>query len=267
MCFKCSNRAKRWQSVFRGKEAYSDCLELCWSTPQSFGQLAAHHPFLTTCFTTAPFTQCFLSRASHPECIFSTSGLGGSRASHLHRISAMINPKHPSLLVTRRRGLQFHGTSGSHLSIRHAGDSCNPPPLQIAEKQLGLFCHWCISFLWEGKLCVYESAWVCMHMSCDCYTTIISPSSVTRTPLTSNYFSFALFPSSCTGNLEDMSLFDWVYLFLKQHLPQKVEFTLNFGRCLLLFSWWCDISWTKHTASLHDRQNEYLHHTSNDHYT
>lgn len=91
--------------MFRGKEAYSDCLELCWSTPQPFGQLAAHHPFLTTCFTTAPFTQCFLSRASHPECIFSTSGLGGSRASHLHRISAMINPKHPSLLVTRRQKL------------------------------------------------------------------------------------------------------------------------------------------------------------------
>lgn len=79
-------------------------------------------------------------------------------------------PKHHSLLVTRRQkmarltlcGSQFYNTSGTNPSIRHAGDSRNLSPLEVAEEQLGLFYHWCTSLIWEGKLCVYECA--CMHV-------------------------------------------------------------------------------------------------------
>jgi len=110
-----------------------------------------------------PFSQCWV----HFPREWPQWELSASPAPH----QCHDQPKHCSLLVTDRKWLglhsvvlQFHNTNGSHLYIGHAGHSCNPPPLQIAEKQLGLFSHWCIRFIGEGKLCVYESMCVCMHV-------------------------------------------------------------------------------------------------------
>lgn len=146
-----------------------------------------------------------LPRASYPECIFGTSGLSGNCAS-----PAPHQPKHHSLLL--RKWLSLHGvicrftTQVAHISPSGMqGDSRNPPPLQIAEKQLGLFSHWCISFIWEGKLCVYEGVCVCACActSCDRYTTIMRPSSGTHTLLISYYF--CCIPIQMSSNFEGFS--------------------------------------------------------------
>ena len=151
------------------KEAYEDCLKHCLSIAQPSGQLAVHHQPITLlpqlCLSLNAFIKSILPWV-HFQNEWPQWELSTSPAPH------QCQPKHRTLLVTRRqkmallasRVLQFHNTSGSHLSIRHAGKSRKPPPLQMDEKQLRLFSHWCIRFYERVCMRVCESVCVCMHI-------------------------------------------------------------------------------------------------------
>lgn len=208
ICLKLSECSwpKTVNNVLERMEAgEGSILRHCLSTLQPFAtsllhitSQSPHCDMLNSAFHTMLF-----SRASYPECIFSKSGPGGKWAPHLHRISAMINPSTALFLSQEDRkwlgfavcALQFHSANDSHPSIRHAGNSRNPPPLQIAEKQLGLFSHWCISFIYERVNCVCMRVCVCACActSCDCYATVPHPSLFS----VSHSANLKLFLSSC----------------------------------------------------------------------
>lgn len=89
----------------------------------------------------------FLSRASYRNCILSTmsASVGTERLTHQHHgrpsSSSRLEEDRTRLCIVSRFAATATQTVHIH-SIRHARGR----PLQLAEKQLGLFPHWCISF-------------------------------------------------------------------------------------------------------------------------
>lgn len=145
-----------WPKVFkkkvRGKKEIGEGRlfgALFVNTATIRNQLAVHHQLITRlphaklCLSLNALSQEHLTRSAFSVQVAS---VGAERLT----CTAMSNLSTALFLSQEdRKWLGFcivcfavsQTPNGSHLSIRHAGNSHNPPPLQIAEKQLVLFSH------------------------------------------------------------------------------------------------------------------------------